>query len=37
MDFQVQKGVTISTTLYAAGDHSPVSPGFRDHQISRAE
>ncbi len=26
MDFQVQKGVTISTTLYAAGDHSPGQP-----------
>jgi hypothetical protein len=26
MDFQVQKGVTLSTTLYAAGDHSPGQP-----------
>jgi hypothetical protein len=26
MDFQVQKGVTISTTLYAAADHSPGQP-----------
>jgi hypothetical protein len=26
MDFQVQKGVTISTTLYAAANHSPGQP-----------
>ncbi len=26
MDFQVQKGVTLTTTLYAAGDHAPGHP-----------
>ncbi|MBX5460748.1 MAG: hypothetical protein IRZ28_06600 [Steroidobacteraceae bacterium] len=26
MDFQIQKGVTISSTLYAAGNHSPGQP-----------
>jgi hypothetical protein len=38
MDFQVQKGVTISTTLYAAGNHSPGQPwDFCIINISHAE
>src|SRR3954465_11945691 len=38
MDFQVQKGVTISTQLFAAGNHSPGQPwDFAIINVSPAE